>query len=107
MTPLECKAQSLRIEKYRILESAYNEASAALHSITDTQASGQSPFTGNTRESRRVESIHIEFSPTRGGAPAASIDLYSLGIGALECEQAICGMLQKRLESISAEMEKI
>ena len=111
MDEQEVKMQMGRVTKYRELEKVRDEIYAALKAVTepwkDTGPHGQGPFTGNTRESRQVESMHICFTPTRGGAPAVNMSISGLHIEAWELGRAIEAMLRAKLEPINATIAKL
>lgn len=110
MKELEVKEQMARISKYRDLEKVRDETDFAIKQLTEPWESGpcgQGPFTGNTRESRQVRSIHIWFSPTRGGAPEVDMCIRGLRIEAWELGKDLEAMLQVKLDAIHAEMEKL
>ena len=107
----EVKEQTARIIKYQELERIRNEVLHALSVVTrpwvDTGPCGQGPFTGNTRESRRVDRMLIEFTATRGGACAVSTDIVNPHIEAWELGRVLESMLREKLKTINAEMEKL
>ena len=110
MDEQEVKMQMGRVTKYRELEKVRDEIYAAIETITKDQKDGpcgQGPFTGNTRESRQVESMHICFTPTRGGAPAVNMSISGLHIEAWELGRAIEAMLRAKLEPINAAIAKL
>lgn len=109
MKEREVVAQTARISKYRELEKMRDEIYAALKVITEPRdvPGEQSPFTGNTRESRQIRSMKISFTETRGGAPAVEIEVPTMHIGASELGRAIESMLRAKLAVVSAEMEKL
>ena len=110
MDEQELKMQMGRVTKYRELEKVRNEIYAAIKAVTKDQKDGpcgQGPFTGNTRESRKVRSMHICFTATRGGAPAVDMDIGDMHIEAWELGKAIEAMLWAKLEPINAEIAKL
>jgi hypothetical protein len=110
MTEQEAKEIMERVCKYRALEKVRDEVRTALEVITQPWTDGpcgQGPFTGNTRESRQVSQMTIQFTATRGGSPAVSVDIYKMHIEAHELGRALKEMLGAKLEAINAEIEKI
>jgi hypothetical protein len=111
MIEQEVKEQMGRITRYRELERIRNEMYAALTKVTEDWKgigpSDQGPFTGNTRESRRVRSMHVWFTKTQGGADAVDIEIPTMHIEASALGQSLASMLRAKIASIEAEMEKI
>ncbi len=110
MTDQEAKQQEQRITKFRELEKLRDEIRGAISMVTEPWKDGphgQGPFTGNTRESRRVRSIEIRFTPTLGGAPAVETKIENLGIEACALGRFLEGQLRERLALVLAEMEKV
>lgn len=106
----EAEEQTARLLKYRQLEGILAEIRAALETVTEPWPNGpcgQGPFTGNTRESRRVKFMHIEFTETRGGAPPASVTISPLHIEASALGVHLANMLREKMTLIRGEMEKI
>lgn len=99
-----------KIVKFRALEKRQNEIYGALKMLTKDDPEGpcgKGPFTSNTRESRRIESLSICFTKTRGGAKATSMSIENLFIEAWEFENAIESMLRKQLKEVQGAMEDI
>lgn len=111
MNSQEQKLQLERTETYSRLEKKRDKLYAALEAVTaDWKGVGpcdQGPFTGNARESRQVESMHIKFTPTRGGAPAVELEIKNMYIEAYELGNALKEMLQDKIDQINAAMKKI
>jgi hypothetical protein len=110
MKEQEVKTQMARISKFRELEKVRDEIYAAIEAITKDQPDGpcgQGPFTGNTRESRQVQSLHFVFTPTRGGASAVEMKISGLHIEAWGLGKALESMLREKLAEITAAMEKL
>lgn len=110
MTSQDATHQSERLKKFRQLDELHTQTYAAMQKIRAGDPEGphgQGPFTGNTRESRLVESLDIQFSPTRGGAPKTSLSLADLHIEAYEFARALLSMLEARLALLQAEMDKL
>lgn len=106
----EVKQQMARITQFRALERQRDEIYAALKKVTEDWKEGphgQGPFTGNTRESRQVNSMHIRFSMTRGGADSVEIDIQGMHIEACELGQCLSRMLQAKIDELNAAMEKL
>lgn len=110
MKASEVKEQEERIRQYRALEKVRDEIHAAIDAVTKPWPTGpcqQGPFTGNTRESRQVDSMTIQFSRTRGGSEAVSTEIRNMHISAWELGAALKTMLEARWALVQAEMEKI
>jgi len=111
MNESEVREQESRISKYRKLEKVRNEIGSALHAVTEpwekTGPCGQGPFTGNTRESRRVISMKIQFSATLGGAAPVDIEISNMHIKAYELGRALESMLRSEMKLLNDEMEKV
>jgi len=110
MEQKELNHQVGRIIKYRELEKIRNEIHAALKAVTEPWKDGPhgvGPFTGNTRESRQVESMFIIFTSTRGGAPGVDIKITNLHIEASGLGRALETMLNAKLAEVNAAMEKV
>lgn len=102
--------EKVRLEKYKKLKDALGLAYSALEKFTKDWPHGphgQGPYTGNTRESRQIKSMTIQFTPTRGGSEAVEDSITDMHIEAWEVGRALAGMIKKRIETIEAEMEKI
>jgi hypothetical protein len=107
----EIKLQEERCLRYRALQTIRDDIQAALDAVTkpwpDTGPCGQGPFTGNTRESRQVSTMHIWFTKTRGGACAVDMTIGNMHIEAHELGRALEAMLRAKIETLNAEMDKI
>lgn len=107
MTPIDLQIQSERIAKFRRLEERALNIRWALAAMEEPKVQGSGPFTGNTRESRRVDAMRLCFSPTLGGAPAVELDLNALNISASSFGMWLERELRSQLESVTAEQEKL
>lgn len=112
MDEIESKLQAGRLAKYLELDRRRTEIYDALEALSSrpwakTGPCGQGPFTGNTRESRRVESMEILFTSTRGGSPAVATSLRALRFEAYELGRALESMLTAQLDAVNAEMKKL
>lgn len=108
----EVKEQMARITQYRALEELRNKLLKAQRALTSEDwkekgPEGQGPFTGNFRESRQVDYVHLYFTPTRGGAAAVDLRIYELGLEAHELGSFLWEHLCKKIEAVTAEMEKL
>lgn len=82
MTSQEVGLQTKRLEAYQKLAARLNEIETTLAVMrTPFGIHKCSAFTGNTRESRRVVSIRIQFSHTSGGEVPVDLNLTGLNIG--------------------------
>lgn len=111
MNEQEAAQQTLRINKFKELERARDNAYCALAKITEdwkeTGPCGQGPFTGNTRESRRITGMSIRFSTTRGGSSPVEIVIADMEIEAHEVGQMLALMLERKIMVLSAEIDQI
>ena len=107
MTPDEVRVQTLRIEQFRALEQRERQILGALADMEEPKIQGSGPFTGNTRETRRVINMRIDFSETRGKAPEISISLDSLHIEARELGDWIREKLTAQIKAIREERAKL
>jgi len=110
----EAQQQSARIALYRKLEARREQIVAAIAAIQekwDTPEKkgpcGQGPFTGDTRESRRVRDITIYFTQTRGGAEGVTATLRELHIEAFEFGHYIISALEKQRAEIDKQMKAL
>lgn len=101
MTTQQANIADSKLSKFRQLERARAEAYSALEIFKDET------FTGNTRESRRIQSLHIEFTTTRGGAESKEIYANGLFIEAYAFGSYIKTAIQERIKLITEEMDKI
>ena len=110
MNEQEAKLQSDRVEKFRKLDAVKTQIREAITKITEdcpTGPNGSGPFTGNTRESRRIQSMHLKFTATRGGAHAVELEIPELYIEANELWRAVEAMLRAKLKLVIEEIEKL
>jgi hypothetical protein len=110
MNAAEFKQQQDRIAEYQRLREYRDEVQKCLDAITEPDSDGpcgQNPFTGNTRESRRVTRIAFDFSPTRGGAPEVSRSLNYPHIEAHALGIALADMLRAKLSEVDAKITKL
>lgn len=110
MTHAEAKKQEERLAKFRELDARRREINEALHKLTRPWPAGpceQGPFTGNTRESRQIASLQINFTRTRGGASEVSERLDNLLVEACEFGGMLQAMLRKQLAALDAEIDKL
>lgn len=110
MSPQEAEKLEQNIKFYRCLERRRDELQVAIDQITTVQLgdpNNTGPFTGNHRESRRVLSLHIIFSETRGKSPIVEKTLVQLGIEARLFGQALLVLLREKMEEVRNEMDKL
>lgn len=110
MKPHEIKILEDRLARYRQLGSRRAAIVEALHRVSEDDATGphgQSPFTGNTRESRNITSIRLVFSPTLGGAVGVETGLTELQIPASILGDFLRKFFSAQLGSVTAEMEAL
>lgn len=106
----DCQNQKKRLAAYEKLTERRQKIVKALRALTDAWPHGphgQGPFTGNMRESRQVEDIHIVFTPTLVGSPAVETDVFDLGIEAWDLGKFLEGKLREKLAVIDKEIEQI
>ena len=105
MTEQEYIAIRERLSKYGKLCKARDELYKAREVITrpwtETGPCGQGPFTGNTRESRRIDSMSIKFTATRGGSPPVGEDIFNLHIEAWDFAKAVVGLIDDKLNEVN------
>lgn len=101
MKSTEVALQEKRLKQYRALVEIRDELDAALRGIATP------PFTGNWRESRQVQSLTIQFTATRGGAPAVAMGLQDIHIEASDLGRALEILLQAKLTEVNGTIEKI
>lgn len=102
MTGADVKIQQERIEKYNTL----TERARAIHRALEAMEE-PGPFTGNMRETRRVEAMQLRFSATRGGAPGITIDLRDLNVDANELGRWLDQKLRAEYESVQQQIAKL
>ncbi len=110
MTNTEANIERNRLAKYNELFEARKLTYESLCAIRADDPHGphkQGPFTGNTRESRNVVSLHIKFSTTKGGAPAVDMFIGPLNISAWQFGQSIAAMLEERLKELDKAIEEV
>lgn len=115
MNEHEVAQQKKRLETYDRLRERRSEIREALDLVTgqrriapDTNPKDINfPFTGNTRESRRVLALNIDFTSTLGTAPPMSLKLEDLNIPAWEFGRFLETCLKAQLDAINAEIEKL
>lgn len=110
MTPREAHIASEKLDVYYKLAKRRGELSHVIDQLTcnrEDDPNKTGPFTGNHRESRRIDLLHIEFSATRGRSPAVEITLNNLGIPAYEFQKALIIMVRTAIDEVIKEMDKI
>lgn len=110
MTAEDVKREQSRIENFNRLNEVAQRTRWVLDEITKSDPTGpcqQGPFTGNTRESRQIKSLHIEFTQTRGGSAPVKMTLDDLYISAPDLGRYLQNALKDNLARVTAEMEKI
>lgn len=99
-----------RLAKFSALTARLGEISATIQKMSTPEADapcGQTPFTGNTRESRRLESVLLCFSSTLGGSPPVNLTLEKLKIPAGQIGSFIETALQNQRVKIVEEIEAL
>lgn len=113
MNSHEVQQQKKRIETYDKLSERRAEIREALDLLTGQRRIAPDnpgakdinyPFTGNTRESRRVLALSIDFTATLGTAPPMSLELDELHIPAWELGRFLQTCLQAQLDAIDKEI---
>lgn len=110
MDDQETKIQMARVTKYRELEKIRDEIHSAINAIIEGHKDGphgQGPFTSNTRESRQIQSMKINFTATRVGWHPVEIYISGLHIEAWEFGKALENMLRLKLKPILEAMDKL
>lgn len=106
----EVKALTERIAKFNALTTRIAEIDDTLNKMRTPEPDapcGATPFTGNTRESRRLNSVLLCFSRTLGGAPTVNISLEKLDIPASQVGNFIETALRNQREKITEEIEAL
>lgn len=104
----EFKTQSERMAKYKQLSDRHTALQSIVFAMTAPYGQHKcSAFTGNTRESRRVVALVIEFSETSGGEPAVEMELRNLHIPASEFGTYLKAELEKQAAAVRVAMEKL
>lgn len=110
MNQIQANALEKNLSEFKRLSEVLSKLRDTHRSILMDDPTGpcnQSPFTGNTRESRRVLSMIIHFSNTLGGAHGVSKTLEGLDLPAWEFGRYLKEYLEKRIEEIQAEIAKL
>ncbi len=106
----EVKLLREKLVKFNELETRLNAVNMLLNRIQADDPDGpcgQGPFTGNTRESRRVNDLVINFSKTLGGSPGVSMSLSGLNIYAGKFEDFLVHELKLEAERITKSMDEL
>lgn len=107
MSEHEAAIAKERFEKYQRAKELRNGIMEALETMSKPVQIEASPFTGNTRESRTVESISINFSKTRGGALGVDLFISRLNIEACDFGAALRELLERKRDHLEKEMDEI
>lgn len=110
MTDQESNKQKKRLVEYAQLKKVQDDLLQALETITNDDPAGpygKGPFTGNTRESRRVNGMMINFSTTRGGAPEVNMSVRGLQVEAYEFGRWLEEKTRSRIAELGREMAEI
>jgi len=102
--------QAASVKRYDELAARAAQIHALIKEIEADDPTGpckESPFTGNTRESRKVLGLSIQFSATLGRSPPVNKELGHLNISASKFADFIIGDLTAQLKAIQEEMEKL
>jgi len=108
----ECESKQLRekLDRFEKLTNALSIQCDALNCIEQDDPSGtrgQSPFTGNTRESRKVSKITIQFTSTRGGAKEVIEAISGLDIEAFEFGRFLAEKTRENISAIESEIASL
>jgi hypothetical protein len=109
MNAQESKAVETRLKAYRHLEIRQNQLRAAIDAITEDKGhpNETGPFTGNMRESRRINHMSFWFSETCGKSPPVQMTINDLGIEAYEFQRDLLTLLRAKKSEIEKEMERL
>lgn len=113
MSPQEAKHHQQRLLKFNFLDAARSALHSTLAKMSEksgypgTVQSHADPFTGDTRESRRVAWLKIGFTATLGGEPPVELDLNYLNIPAWEFGNALEAAIKKQIAALNAAIEKL
>jgi len=110
MTPQEAKELKFRLDAFTRLEKRADELSFIINQITadsPTDPNQTGPFTGNTRETRKITRLRIDFSTTLGGSPEVDMTIDSLNIPARDFQRFMLSLLRTEAGVIQSEMAKL
>ncbi len=104
----ELSQMRLRIERYEQLQKRLVQ----LDDIREVMNSEfghhkQTAFTGNTRESRDVSTVSINFTHTKGGEPPVSMNLNHLNIPATTIGLFLAGEIAEQRAKLVAEIKAL
>lgn len=110
MTPHEAKALEVKLDMFRRLSARSEQLRAIIDQLTlnrDSDPNKTGPFTGNTRETRKITRLRIDFSKTLGGSPEVDMTIDSLNIPARDFQRFMLSLLHTEAGVIQSEMEKL
>ncbi len=99
-----------KISRFQDLNSQRNELYEAIRIIDENNKGSlfqASAFTGNTRESRKVLSMTINFTRTLGGEAPTQVRIDDMHIDAWELGKFLKSQCQSKLDLVNAEIEKL
>jgi hypothetical protein len=108
----EAALQRQRLARFSQLEAIQKELYELIQRIKEDDVNGpcgQGPFTGNTRESRKIRRIEIYFSKTRGGAEEVDkrMNLECLLLEAFDFGKELEAKARARLAIVIKEIEAL
>jgi len=110
MTESEARTIESKVALFRKFYEKREELFKLMRELTEGDPDGpcgQDPFTGNTRETRRVNAITIEFSKTLGGDPEVKYHYSGFSISAYDLGQFLKLRVQDGIETLTKEIEKL
>lgn len=110
MTRDDVEIQKSRLAKFERLTSDLETFREALNKIESDDPSGpcgQGPFTGNTRESRDVYTMHIYFSRTKGGSPPVEMYIQGLELDALKLREVLVKDLREKIKALESKIFEV
>lgn len=110
MTPQEARALEVKLETFRRLSARSEELCAIIYQLTidrDSDPNKTGPFTGNTRKTRKITRLRIDFSKTLGGSPEVEMTIDALRIPARDFQRFMLSLLRTEAGVIHSEMAKL
>lgn len=108
MTKAEAENQAKRVETFNRLNAGRSALRNTIQKM-DLPISGScaSPFTGNTRESRKITNMRIDFSATLGGEGPVTLDLDYMQISAGDFGRMLEKLLEDKMTKLNAEIDAL
>lgn len=104
----EIKPLMERVTKFNALSARFSVLEELIRKLdNDHVGCSDSPFTGNTRESRRITELNISFSATLGLEKPVEMRFSSLHIPAYDLCKFLELQLKKQQDAVKAEMDAL